>query len=169
MPSPPTSLKISVKTIQDLLITAAKRGLVIHPQGNRTSPENLDYAEFLRLSHQHSHQLVHEEGFSARSIVLIHLDNHLDNITPGKISRAKMRSALESAVFAEQIDARKSAAQKYRAQDPEVPQRYLEAALLTELHHTFDLDRNTFGIETSIFEMGVTSIDLIRLERNIDQ
>jgi hypothetical protein len=75
---------MTAKILKDLLYTAAKcdssYGLVIYPRGVCTSPETLGYADLLRLAQLHSHQLARIVGFSARCIVLIHLNDHLANI-----------------------------------------------------------------------------------------
>ena len=56
------------------------RGILAYPLNNNTDPKRLTYTELHNVAHHNSRIMAKLEGFSKGSIVLIHLNQHLDNI-----------------------------------------------------------------------------------------
>ena len=96
----------------------------------------------------------------------------LQKSTLGKISRAKIRTAFERGDYAtcqtrnnELIESYKQRQGLARAEPPSE----LERLLKREFCGVLDLNAEDIDIDNSIFSMGVTSVDLIRLKRNIEK
>ena len=75
---------MAIKVLQHLLKFAAEsqsqRGLIIYPPGKVEAPLKISYEE-LRLRAIHNAQLLCSiEGLNKSSVILLHFDNHLDNI-----------------------------------------------------------------------------------------
>ncbi|KAI0164966.1 acyl-protein synthetase [Xylariaceae sp. FL1272] len=92
--------------------------------------------------------------------------------TLGKISRVRMRSLLEDGCFQQEIEAHHNLLALGARRDPSVlmPANQAELDLLTDFEETIGrkLD-HSFGVETSIFTVGLTSMDLVRLKHRIDK
>lgn len=90
----------------------------------------------------------------------------------GKISRARMRSLFEAGAFDETIKSYRRAMKSFYGREHCSSQRQLqedEAHLLADVLAVLPgLDVEGFGIHTPIFDVGCTSMDLIRLKRRID-
>ena len=96
----------------------------------------------------------------------------LQKSTLGKISRARIETAFERGDYAmfqarnnELIKSYKQRQGLARAE----PSSDLEKILKREFCGVLDLDAEDIDIDISIFSMGVTSVDLIRLKRNIEK
>ena len=96
----------------------------------------------------------------------------LQKTTLGKISRAKIKTAFEHGDYAmhqrvdyESIKLYKERRSLSRAE----PSSGLERLLMRELCEVLDLDAEDIDTERPIFSMGVTSVDLIKLKRNIEK
>lgn len=96
----------------------------------------------------------------------------LQKTTLGKISRAKVKTAFERGDYAmyqrindKSIKSYKECQSLARAE----PSSKLEKILVRELCEVLDLDAEDINTDSSIFGMGVTSVDLIRLKRNIEK
>ncbi|KAM5467370.1 putative NRPS-like protein biosynthetic cluster [Microsporum audouinii] len=90
----------------------------------------------------------------------------------GKISSSKMSSLFETGVFSEDIALHRQKLDEYRK---ESQQRTLltvateaEALLIDDFANTLGINIDTIGPETQFFELGFTSLDLIRLKRRLD-
>lgn len=92
----------------------------------------------------------------------------LPKSTLGKISRAKMRTMFEEGVFAKQLELHNLILENHRLQNRSLPANDTEIYLLEDFTKTLDIQPDLIGVDTPIFEMGVTSMDLIRLKRHID-
>ncbi|KFA61393.1 hypothetical protein S40285_03621 [Stachybotrys chlorohalonatus IBT 40285] len=92
----------------------------------------------------------------------------LPKTTLGKISKAKMRTLFESGAFANQIEAHENAVNEHRQRSLNLPASVSEARLIDDFVEVLGIARETIGVDTPIFEMGFTSLDLIRLKRQID-
>lgn len=85
----------------------------------------------------------------------------------GKVSRSKMRTLYESGVFTQDINAHRDLLKKLKdaariSGDAEISDtESLLIDLLAELQH---VNSSTIGVHTSIFELGFSSIDVIRLK-----
>ncbi|KAF2868515.1 hypothetical protein BDV95DRAFT_678929 [Massariosphaeria phaeospora] len=95
-------------------------------------------------------------------------DSLLPKTTLGKISRVKMRSLFENGIFRDQIEFHHEAIEKYRLQSLQLDASDTEKEFLQDFEDILGLQLSTIGVDTPIFDMGVTSIDLIRLKRRID-
>lgn len=80
---PPSSTS-SHKCIQNLLIEAAKadpsRGLLLYCDGNTSIPVRISYSNLYAQALQNSYLLRSLEGFKDGVPIILHLDNHWDNI-----------------------------------------------------------------------------------------
>ncbi|KUJ06386.1 putative non-ribosomal peptide synthase-like protein [Mollisia scopiformis] len=93
---------------------------------------------------------------------------HLPKSSLGKLSRAKIRTAFETGVFAEFKTNNDTLLQEYRASQRQAPTNGTEASILKVFSETFDIPEEDIGINTSLFEMGVSSIEIIRLKTRIE-
>ncbi|TEY54141.1 hypothetical protein BOTCAL_0242g00120 [Botryotinia calthae] len=91
----------------------------------------------------------------------------LPRSTLWKISRQKVRRKFEAGGFADQIHATESVILKCRTENLGSPANDLENLLLEEMQDTFDIVSDTFGVDCSLFEIRITSIDLMRLKKRI--
>jgi len=96
----------------------------------------------------------------------------LQKTTLGKISRAVVKTAFERGDYAiyqrinyESIKPYKERQSLARAE----PSSELERLLVGELCEILDLDAEDIDTDNSVFSMGVTSVGLIRLKRNIER
>ncbi|GAW18770.1 hypothetical protein ANO14919_082520 [Xylariales sp. No.14919] len=90
----------------------------------------------------------------------------------GKISRAKMRALYESGVFSKDLDLHLNQVRQLREQAREREGREAnntEAILIGILSDLQRVGSDTIDINTSIFELGFSSIDVIRLKLHIDR
>ncbi|KAI0423405.1 acyl-protein synthetase [Xylaria sp. FL1042] len=90
----------------------------------------------------------------------------------GKISRAKMRTLYESGAFSEDLDLHLNRVRKLREQTYMHDGRAAnntEATIIGVLRQLRRVGTYTISINTSIFELGFSSIDIIRLKLNIDR
>ncbi|RYP81523.1 hypothetical protein DL769_001931 [Monosporascus sp. CRB-8-3] len=92
----------------------------------------------------------------------------LPKSTLGKISLTKMGSFFESGVFDESIRVHNLTLEKYRSSKLSLPGNEAEACLLDDVGKISSGGLATAGVDTPFFEIGFTSMDLIRLKRQID-
>ena len=96
----------------------------------------------------------------------------LQKTTLGKISRAKIKRAFEQGEYAMHQSLDREAIKKYKEQRSLAraePSSGLEKLLVREFCEVLDLNVEDIDTDSSIFSMGVTSVDLIRLKRNIEK
>ena len=96
----------------------------------------------------------------------------LQKTTLGKISRAKIKTAFEQGDYAmhQRIDCESIKLYKQsRSLTRAGPPSELEKLLVRELSDILDLDAEGIDTDSSIFSIGVTSVDLIRLKRDIEK
>lgn len=94
----------------------------------------------------------------------------LPTTTLGKISRAKMRSLFESGRFDRDLALHRaavSAVKDQRASDSSDTSEG-EAIILKHFAQTLGLCAHGISVESSLFDIGCTSMDLVRLKRLID-
>lgn len=87
----------------------------------------------------------------------------------GKLSRVKLRAAFESGAFAAHQEADQKAIKEWRASRIEKPTTETEQAVLDCIIELFDIPQDEVGVNTSLFEWGVNSIEVIRLKTLIQQ
>ncbi|KAF8861581.1 acetyl-CoA synthetase-like protein [Acephala macrosclerotiorum] len=86
----------------------------------------------------------------------------------GKLSRAKIRTAFENGVFAEYKVPNDALIQRHRASQRQPLANDTEASIMKVFSEEFDTSEEDIGINTSLFEMGVSSIEIIRLKTRIE-
>ncbi|KAI3339960.1 Alpha/Beta hydrolase protein [Ustulina deusta] len=87
----------------------------------------------------------------------------------GKISRAKMKSLLETGSFADQIEYHQSAIEGYRLKHISFPMTEEAARLLEDFASVLEIRPDKIGVDTPFYDFGITSIDIVRLKRKVDQ
>ncbi|MCJ1236909.1 hypothetical protein MMC14_004892 [Varicellaria rhodocarpa] len=87
----------------------------------------------------------------------------------GKISRAKVRTAFENGNLKEYQDNNDGLIRSHRGPNYKPPANKSENILLQAFKETLEIHEDAFGVETRVFEIGVTSIDLIRLKRCLEK
>ena len=96
----------------------------------------------------------------------------LQKTTLGKISRAKIKTAFERGDYTMYQRINNESIKSYRERQSlarAAPSSEWERLLVRELCEVLDLDVEDMDIDNPIFSMGVTSVDLIRLKRNIEK
>ncbi|XXH01444.1 hypothetical protein Hte_007804 [Hypoxylon texense] len=90
----------------------------------------------------------------------------------GKISRSKMNSLFEAGVFNEDLILHRQSLDGYKKEAQNAASlaaaTEAEALLIDDFAKTLGTCPNTIGPETQVFELGFTSMDLIRLKHRID-
>lgn len=87
--------------------------------------------------------------------------------TLGKISTAKMRALLEAGVFATSIERSKQAFGN-RNEQARDPVSETEVWLLEQVAHVLGIDSAAIGVDSHVFDLGVTSMNLIQLKHVIE-
>ncbi|KAK8024450.1 hypothetical protein PG993_012516 [Apiospora rasikravindrae] len=99
--------------------------------------------------------------------------SHIPTSTLGKISGAKMRSMFEAGVFDEAVTSHLHIVSEFKQKQPTLPEPDItetEAILRSEFAQAINADNpEAIGLETPLFELGFTSMDLIRLKVLIDK
>ena len=85
----------------------------------------------------------------------------------GKISRTKIRTAFESGAYSAYRKVNEEILTEYRMGQREAPSNSVEARILALYAELFDLSEDEIGVNTSLFEMGVSSIEIIKLKTKI--
>ncbi|RYP52145.1 hypothetical protein DL768_002695 [Monosporascus sp. mg162] len=87
----------------------------------------------------------------------------------GKIPRVKMRELFEApdSVFAPYVESHKAAVQRYRLNKMRSPSNELQRQLLEDFANLLGVQPEALGIDVPVFELGFTSMDLIRLKQRI--
>ena len=91
----------------------------------------------------------------------------LQKTTLGKLSRTKIRKAFESGEYQSHEDHNKKLIKAFRASRIKAPENEIETLLLREWSRTMNIPAEELGTDTHLFEIGITSIELIRTARNI--
>ncbi|KAH0592950.1 hypothetical protein MHUMG1_09196 [Metarhizium humberi] len=90
----------------------------------------------------------------------------------GKISRTKMRTLYEAGAFSKDVDLHFSRVEQFRKQRQKMDDTEAndaEKLLIRCLLELKSIDRGAIGVNTSIFELGFTSIDVIQLKIRIEE
>lgn len=112
------------------------------------------------------HSILHMVALFAgtRPRVLALPPGRLEKTALGKISRVKVRASLaQGQYYEEEAHNDQMLCSFLKAQFSE-PRNELEGTLLTIIAKTLDLDDLQIGIDTLIFDIGMSSVDLIRLK-----
>ncbi|KAL2043498.1 hypothetical protein N7G274_003805 [Stereocaulon virgatum] len=100
-------------------------------------------------------------------VIALSDDSQLPKSTLGKVSRARLRSLVEGGHFAKQTEIRNLILQDSRRRSVQLQANQAERLLLEDFSDILGIDSLSWGPETPIFELGVASIDLIRLKQRI--
>ena len=95
-------------------------------------------------------------------------ESQLPKSSLGKLSRTKIRAAYESGLYDEARTLNKAAIKAYRVGKREAPSTRTEELILSALCKRFDLPYTEIGVNSSVFDFGVSSIDLIALKRHVE-
>ena len=99
---------------------------------------------------------------------IIPLEAHLlPKSSLGKLSRAKIRSAFEGGAYVEYMEHNEQILTQYRLSKREAPKTDVESTILRLFADLFELAEDDIGVNTSLFEMGVSSIEIIKLKTRI--
>ena len=89
----------------------------------------------------------------------------LQKSTLGKLARTRIKAAFERGVYSHYENTNRLAIDDFKATYFENPSNEMEERILDACERTFDLPKHELGVTSSVFEIGVTSIDLIRLKK----
>ena len=109
---------------------------------------------------------------SVRPYVLPLDRSALQKSTLGKLSRTKIRTAFECGnyrTYQEMNDEIVHSYKRSRTTSVSKPADDMERFLLKEVCEVLEISEDETNVDDSIFEMGVTSIDLIKLKRRIEK
>ena len=93
----------------------------------------------------------------------------LPKSTLGKLSRAKIRTAFENGAFRAMEEANDKAIKSYRVSENEMPSTETEKKIAAVLCEMFDLSPDVAWIGSSLFDFGITSIDLIAFKMRVEK
>ncbi|KAI4170001.1 MAG: hypothetical protein LQ346_008908 [Caloplaca aetnensis] len=85
----------------------------------------------------------------------------------GKLSRTKIRTAFESGLYLKYQEENDGIIRHYRAAQRRAPSNVVEATIMRLFAELFGLAEDEIGTNTSLFEMGVSSIEIIKLKTQI--
>ena len=94
-------------------------------------------------------------------------ETFLMKTTLGKLSRVKIRTAFEKGDYAELEELDKVHIQAYTASHNVEPRNDIERKIQEMFSETLEIPIEEIGVETPMFEIGVTSIHLIRLKKEL--
>lgn len=92
--------------------------------------------------------------------------SHLPKSSLGKISRAKVSTAFAKGLFQEIQEKTTIAIQTYRMAKRETPSSWTEKLILSLLEERFNLPNEEIGINSSLFDLGFTSVGLLLSKSN---
>lgn len=95
--------------------------------------------------------------------------SHLPKSSLGKISRAKVSTAFAKGLFQEIQEKTTIAIQTYRMAKRETPSSWTEKLILSLLEERFNLPNEEIGINSSLFDLGFTSVDLIAFKKQLEE
>ncbi|KIM96172.1 hypothetical protein OIDMADRAFT_132717 [Oidiodendron maius Zn] len=87
--------------------------------------------------------------------------------TLGKLSRAKIRSAFENGEFRALEEVDNAQIQAYNADNMAQPQNESESIVLKMFCEALQIPIGDIGVETPVYDIGITSIHLIRLKKQL--
>ena len=93
----------------------------------------------------------------------------LPKTTLGKLSRAKLRTAYENGTFSEFKAIDDEAIRSWRKKSGSQPTTNTEKNLSEVYSRVFEISKNDIAADTSIFDMGVSSMELLRLKSEVEK
>ncbi|KAL8957373.1 MAG: hypothetical protein Q9183_006077, partial [Haloplaca sp. 2 TL-2023] len=85
----------------------------------------------------------------------------------GKMSRTKIRTAFEGGIYSRHQEENDQIIQSYRATQRQAPSNDIEVTILRLFAELFDVAECDLGTNSSIFEMGISSVEIIKLKTQI--
>ena len=104
----------------------------------------------------------------SRPLVLPLEPGVLQKSTLGKLSRAKVRKALDNGEYAQQQSRNDYFLALHRSANVVQPTNGTEVDVLRIVSETLMVDMHELGVTASLFETGLTSVDLMRLKKKLD-
>ena len=93
----------------------------------------------------------------------------LEKSSLGKLSRSKIRASFESGAYSVYEETNNDAVKEFRASQRVLPETDVERMLLQEFSMALNVPIQGLGMEDHVFELGVTSIELIKLARRLEE
>lgn len=87
----------------------------------------------------------------------------------GKLSRTKIRACFEDGIYHQYEDSRDPCLRKLKATQREYASTPTELAISAILRNVVDVAEEELGVNDSLFDFGITSIDLFILKRRIEE
>ena len=87
----------------------------------------------------------------------------------GKLSRAKMRTAFENGAYAIYDTLDKNCIQSWHVSQNQSPTTETESTLLKIFAEVLEASEFSIGIETSLFDLGVSSVELLRITSAVNK
>ena len=101
---------------------------------------------------------------------IVPLEAHLlPKSSLGKLSRTKIRAAFESGAYSSYQAENERILSEYRAAQRQGPSNSIEARIMALFANLFNISEDEIGVHTSLFEKGVTSIEIIKLKTKIQR
>ncbi|CAG8180154.1 unnamed protein product [Penicillium salamii] len=104
----------------------------------------------------------------ARPVVLPLKKHQMQRTSLGKLSRSKLRKALEDGRFRDQEVESDKEILSYQSKIWSAPENEVEQAILHELEFVLRIPTKTISLEAPMFQIGLTSVSLIILKRRIE-
>ena len=86
----------------------------------------------------------------------------------GKLSRVKIRTAFENGLYRSFEESNEEAIRTYRIANLEQPQNETEETIRDCFVDIFDTPRHEIGVHSSLLELGASSIEMIKLKKQIE-
>ena len=93
----------------------------------------------------------------------------LEKSALGKLSRTKIRAAFEVGLYNEYEDSKDIGIIEFKAAQREKPANATEHSVLMALQGVLPLPKEELGVNDSLFEFGITSLNLFALKRQIEK
>jgi acyl-CoA synthetase (AMP-forming)/AMP-acid ligase II len=95
-------------------------------------------------------------------------EQYLERTTLGKSSASKLRLALERGNYSAEEAENMKLVEEYQASIYWPPANETEQAIMGELETLLGAGEKTIGVNATMFEVGLTSVDLLKLKRQIE-
>ena len=95
--------------------------------------------------------------------------NYLPKSALGKLPRAKIKAAFEEGRYERYEDEKDLTVRQFKAKQRECPESATEHSIMGALHALVDIPKEDFGVNSSIFDFGITSTGLFALKKRIEK
>lgn len=109
--------------------------------------------------------------FGARPYEIIPLNtSHLPKTSLGKLSRTKIQKAFEAGTYQDVLDSNRDAINSYKSQTLRMRQlSRMEELVFSTFVEILGFSTDEIGIDSSLYEVGITSVDLLRLKDALEK